>query len=119
MKYTFTIKDNKTFVSLYKKGKYTVGKNVAVYYRKNRSNRIGLGITTGKKVGNAVTRSRCRRIIRAAFRNCEEEFPKGYDYIVSARVGCGNAKSTHIESFFRGRVIPDVKKLANSNTKSK
>ncbi|MCM1380476.1 MAG: ribonuclease P protein component, partial [Muribaculaceae bacterium] len=61
MKITFTIKDNKTFVSLYKKGKYTVGKNVAVYYKKNRSNRIGLGIATGKKVGNAVTRSRCRR----------------------------------------------------------
>lgn len=111
MKYTVKIKENKTFVSLYKHGKYTVGKNVAVYYKKNRSGQTGLGITTGKKVGNAVTRSRCRRIIRAAFRNCEEEFPKGYDYIITARLGCGDAKSTHIEAFFRGRVIPAVKKL--------
>ena len=117
MKYTVKIKENKTFVSLYKHGKYTVGKNVAVYYKKNRSGQTGLGITTGKKVGNAVTRSRCRRIIRAAFKNCEEEFPKGYDYIITARPGCGDAKSTHIEAFFRGRVIPAVKKISNTNRK--
>lgn len=116
MKYTVKIKDNKTFVSLYKHGKYTVGKNVAVYYKNNRSGQTGLGITTGKKAGNAVVRSRCRRIIRAAFKNCEEEFPKGYDYIITARPGCGDVKSTHIEAFFRNKVIPAVKK-SNANRK--
>lgn len=117
MKYTVKIKENKTFFGAFKRGKYTVGKYVAVYYKKNRSGKTGLGISTGKKAGNAVTRSRCRRIIRAAFQNCEEEFPKGYDYIISARSGCGDAKSTQIEYFFRNKVIPAVKKHGTTNCK--
>lgn len=116
MKYTVKIKENKDFLSLYKKGKYTAGKNVVVYYKKNRTGRTALGITAGKKVGNAVTRSRCRRIIRAAFQSCEEDFPKGYDYVIMARPGCGDAKSTHIAAFLRGKVIPAVKSV---NTKRK
>ena len=115
MKYTVKIKDNKDFVTLYKKGKYTVGKFVAVYYKKNSKNRTGLGITTGKKIGNAVVRSRCRRIIRAAYYECENEFPKGYDYIISARADCKNAKSTDIAAFFRSRVIPTIKKSTENN----
>lgn len=117
MKYTVKIKENKTFVRLYKHGKYTVGKYVAVYYKKNRFGKTGLGITTGKKAGNAVTRSRCRRIIRAAFQKCEEEFPKGYDYIIAARPGCGDAKSTQIEYFFRNKVIPAMKKQGKTERK--
>lgn len=118
MRYTITIKENKDFVTLYKKGRFTSGKAVTVYYRKNPRGLTRLGITTGKKVGNAVTRSRCRRIIRAAFYRCD--FPKGYDYIVVARSGCGEVKSTNIENFFIGRVIPDIKKnIQKNNTKSK
>lgn len=117
MRYTNTIKENKDFVTLYKKGRFTSGKAVTVYYRKNPKGLTRLGITTGKKVGNAVTRSRCRRIIRAAFYRCD--FPKGYDYIIVARSACGEVKSTNIESFFIGKVIPDIKKNTQKNTKSK
>lgn len=117
MRYTITIKENKDFVTLYKKGRFTSGKAVTVYYRKNPKGLTRLGITTGKKVGNAVTRSRCRRIIRAAFYRCD--FPKGYDYIIVARSACGEVKSTNIESFFIGKVIPDIKKNTQKNTKSK
>ena len=120
MRYTITIKENKDFVTLYKKGRFTSGKAVTVYYRKNPRGLTRLGITTGKKVGNAVTRSRCRRMIRAAFYRCEESFPKGYDYIIVARSACGEVKSTNIESFFIGKVIPDIKKnTQKNNTKSK
>lgn len=116
MKYTVTIKENKDFLSLYKRGNYTAGKNVVVYYKKNRTGRTALGITVGKKVGNAVTRSRCRRIIRAAYQSCEEQLPKGFDYVIMARPGCGEAKSTHIAAFLRGKVIPAMK---SANTKRK
>ena len=115
MKYTVKIKENKDFVSLYKKGKFTVGKNVSVYYRKNNRNITRLGITTGKKIGNAVARSRCRRIIRAAYAACENEFPKGFDYVITARPDCCNAKSVDIELFFRKKAIPSIKSSMNSN----
>lgn len=114
MRYTAKIKENKDFLTLYKKGKYTSGKFVTVYYKKNYRNSTRLGITTGKKIGNAVVRSRCRRIIRAAYAACENEFPRGFDYVVVARPECGKAKSTEIEAFFRKKAVPVVKDMKNS-----
>lgn len=115
MKYTVKIKENKDFVTLYKRGKYTAGKYITVYYRKNNKGVTRLGITTGKKVGNAVIRSRCRRVIRAAYRACENDFPKGLDYIIVARSECGEARSTDVEDFLRNKAIPAIKKSVNSN----
>lgn len=113
MKKTAVIKENKDFLNLYKRGKYTAGKAVTVYYRRNPRGQTRFGITTGKKIGNAVVRSRCRRIIRAACRDCMEDFPKGYDYVIVARNGCGEVKSTNIAGFFKNKAIPAVRKTAD------
>lgn len=108
MKYTVTIKENKDFLNAYKRGGYSAGRAVTVYYRRNGRGKKRLGITTGKKVGNAVVRSRCRRIIRAAYRENEELFPRGFDYVIVARPGCGNCKSTQISSFLKNKALPSV-----------
>lgn len=108
MKYTVTVKENKDFQSAYRRGGYAAGKAVTVYYRRNGKGINRLGITTGKKSGNAVQRSRCRRIIRAAYRECEDLFPKGYDYIIVARPACAECKSTQISSFFKYKAVPSV-----------
>lgn len=119
MKYTIKIKENKDFVNLYKRGKFVAGKAVTIYYRKNRFGKTRMGITTGKKVGNAVTRSRCRRIIRAAYYANEEAFPKGFDYIIVARPACGECKSTQLSDFMRMKAIPEmVKSISNTNSKN-
>ena len=119
MKYTIKIKENKDFVTLYKRGKFVAGKAVTIYYRKNRFGKTRMGITTGKKVGNAVTRSRCRRIIRAAYYANEEAFPKGYDYIIVARPYCGECKSTQLADFMRMKAIPEMlKSISNTNSKN-
>ncbi len=119
MKYTIKIKENKDFVNLYKRGKFVAGKAVTIYYRKNRFGKTRMGITTGKKVGNAVTRSRCRRIIRAAYTANEASFPKGYDYIIVARPYCGECKSTQLADFMRMRAIPEMlKSISNTNSKN-
>ncbi len=119
MKYTVTVKENKDFLNAYKKGGYTAGRAVTVYYRKNGRGKNRLGITTGKKAGNAVQRSRCRRIIRAAFRENEELFPKGFDYIITARPGCADCKSTQISAFLKNKVIPSVERYSQKNKQSK
>lgn len=116
MKYTLVIKENKDFQNAYKRGGYAAGRAVTVYYRKNGKGVRRLGITTGKKAGNAVQRSRCRRIIRAAFRECEELFPKGFDYIIVARPECAGCKSTQISSFLRNKAVPAVIRSMQKNT---
>lgn len=108
MKYTFRLKSNKDFVSIYKKGKFIVGRNCVLYYRKNGRKFNRFGISVGKKVGCAVLRNRAKRVIRQAYRENEEMFPIGYDLVVTARAGAAQCKSYHISSFFKKRVIPAV-----------
>ena len=62
------IKKDREFKFLFRKGDSVVTDAFVCYAResKRRVNRIG--IVTGKKVGNAVKRSRARRVIREAFR---------------------------------------------------
>ena len=62
-----TLKDNRDFSRLYKRGKSFVSPVLVTYVMKNKNNNLRFGITTGKKVGKAVKRSRARRVIRAAY----------------------------------------------------
>lgn len=56
-----------------------------------------MGITTSKKIGNAVERNRCRRIIRAAFREISPMLNGGYDFVFVARTRTIKKKSTDIK----------------------
>ena len=85
------INQNRDFRRAYSKGKYAAHPLLVTYAVKNRTGETRLGITTSKKVGNAVQRNRARRIITAAFMPLEEQIKKGYDIVLVAR-----AKSTQI-----------------------
>ena len=76
MLYTEILNDNRDFLFLYKKGKFTSGKLAVIYVRKNKLGFNRLGITAGKKVGNAVCRNRAKRLIRQAYRENELDSDK-------------------------------------------
>ena len=57
-----------------------------------------MGITTSKKIGNAVERNRCRRVIRAAFREISPLIPGGFDFVFVARTKTKFIKSTKLKS---------------------
>ena len=80
-----TIKENREFSRMYKKGKSFVSPVLVTYIMKNRSHNLRYGITTGKKTGNAVKRSRSRRVIRASYYQLYPELKPGYDFIFVAR----------------------------------
>ena len=61
-----TLKDNRDFSGLYRRGKSFVGPVLVTYVLKNKSDNLRFGITTGKKIGKAVRRTRSRRVIREA-----------------------------------------------------
>lgn len=112
MLYTEILNNNKDFLTLYKKGKYIVSKVAVVYYRKNKMPFNRLGITAGKKIGNAVCRNRAKRVIRQAYRENEINMPIGYDFVIVARAvtGSGTVKSTQVSNFLKNRVIEELKK---------
>lgn len=96
MKILTKIKENRDFRRAYKKGKSFVSPYIAVYVTKNRSKNIRLGITAGKKIGNAVCRNRAKRVIYAAFRACVGEISSGYDFVIVARTRILSVKSTDV-----------------------
>jgi ribonuclease P protein component len=110
MVYTQILNDNKDFLTLYRKGKYIVSKVAVVYYRKNDLPFNRLGITAGKKVGNAVHRNRAKRIIRQAYRENELKLPVGYDFVIVARAitGNGEVKSTDISEFLGTQLVKEL-----------
>ena len=57
-----------------------------------------MGITTSKKIGNAVERNRARRIIRAAFRDNLPYLKNGYVFVFVARFRTKHLKSTDISA---------------------
>ena len=85
MKKCFTLKDNKDFSRLYRRGKSYVSPVLVTYISKNKTNNLRFGITTGKKVGKAVKRSRARRVIRAAYFELYPQIKSGYDFVFVAR----------------------------------
>ena len=90
-----TLRENKDFRTLYYRGRSQVHPALVTYVRKNRLGEPRVGITTGKKLGGAVQRSRCRRVIREAFR---PHYPhvEGWDIVFVARARLITMKSTQL-----------------------
>tara|TARA_B100001059_G_C17409060_1_gene367538 strand:- start:197 stop:529 length:333 start_codon:yes stop_codon:yes gene_type:complete len=62
----FTIKKRTTFVYIRDKGAFIRGKNINVQklINQNLDDKIGVGYTATKKIGNAVKRNKAKRIMR-------------------------------------------------------
>ena len=88
-----TLRENKDFRTLYYRGRSQVNPALVTYVRKNRLGVPRVGITTGKKLGKAVQRSRARRVIREGFRPLYESVG-GYDIVFVARPRLLMMKST-------------------------
>ena len=92
-----TLKENTDFTRTYYRGKSIANPALVVYSRKNGAGFCRAGITTSKKIGNAVERNRCRRVIRAAFRELSPQISGGFDFVFVARTRTKLIKSTQVK----------------------
>ena len=97
-----TITRNNDFRRAYNRGKSYVGYSVVVYVCKNRNAGTRVGITSSKKIGNAVQRNRARRVIRAAV---DAVVPKeglgNVDLILVARTSTAGQKSQQVAAVLK------------------
>lgn len=100
---TDTIKENREFRRAYHRGKCHASPALVTYVLKRRGF-LRIGITTGKKVGNAVARSRARRIIRAAWRAVLPEVCGSADIVFVARARTPMLKSTDLVPVIRAHL---------------
>ncbi len=109
------IKENHLYQKAYAKGKSAPGKYVAVYTLPDRQNHRyvkadpchrplnRLGLTTGKKIGGAVVRSRARRLMREAYRLIEDEGGLLYGnlIVIAARARIADASMQDVQKDLR------------------
>ena len=91
-----TLKANTDFRRAYMRGKSYTNPALVVYVIKNRAGICRMGITTSKKIGNAVQRNRARRVIREAFYQIDQPLHGSYDIVFVARTKTVRKKSTEI-----------------------
>lgn len=101
MKNTISLNENYRFKRLYKFGKKLVTPYIIIYYKKNNINCNRLGITTGRKIGCSVKRNRACRIIKEAYRLCEDDLPKNIDIVIVARQKAVYTKMQYIKKFLK------------------
>ena len=85
MLFTLKLNRNADFQRLYRLGAFCSLGSALLYVMPNQLPYNRLGITAGKKVGNAVMRNRAKRIIRAAYTEAEKLAPVGLDLVIVAR----------------------------------
>ncbi|MFQ9900289.1 MAG: ribonuclease P protein component [Ruthenibacterium sp.] len=93
---------NCEFARAYARGK-RMCTYVVLYVNKNRVGHTRVGLTASKKVGNAVTRNRARRVMRAALSEVLRGDVGRYDIVLVARGITPKLKST--------KLVPVLKKL--------
>lgn len=99
------LKENRDFRRAFARGKSFVASGVVIYVTKNRYNNVRLGITAGKKIGNAVSRNRAKRVITAAFRYCLPNLKAGYDIVVVARARVLSLKSNEVAVMLKKQLM--------------
>ena len=100
MKKAVTLKENREFRRMYQKGASAVGGGMVVYCRKNRLGRNRLGVVSSVKIGNAVTRNRCRRRLREVYRLHLGELKQGYDIVLVSRAKTAKAPWQELNDTF-------------------
>jgi ribonuclease P protein component len=118
MLFSIVLKDNKGFQRCFKSGRFCSCYFLTAYYVQNNSPQNKVGISVSKKVGNAVQRNRAKRIIRAAYRICEDKFPIGYDIVFVARPSVNDKKMQDVSGFFCKRLIDDMNTPSAKRKKS-
>ena len=97
MVFSESLKKNRDFQSVYKKGKSFANKYLVMYVLENNTNKNRLGISASKKVGNSVVRHRITRLVRESYRLHENIFNSGLDIVVVAKKNAASVGYQEIE----------------------
>lgn len=88
------LRGSENFSKVYSRGKSVGDRYVVIFYRENGLDHNRIAFLASKKVGNAVTRNRARRLMKESVRTLDEKISvdsirttdnTGYDIIFIAR----------------------------------
>lgn len=86
---------------MYRHGKSFVNKMVVLYVMpRSPKQPTRIGFVTGKKIGCAVERNRCRRLMKEVYRLHQFELKDGYDLVLIGRGYLKHARYEEAEKVF-------------------
>ena len=94
MEFSESLKKNKDFTVVYRRGVSKANRQLVMYIYHNNTDRNRIGISVSKKVGNSVVRHHLTRLIRESYRLNEEMFNSGLDIVVVVREAAASLTTT-------------------------
>jgi ribonuclease P protein component len=87
MKKAYRIKKNEEFQAVFKKGKSFANRQFVLYFMERKDlAHFRIGLSVGKRLGNAVLRNQVKRYLRQAFLELEQDIRNQYDIVIIARI---------------------------------
>lgn len=81
----FRLTRSEDFNQVKRDGKTFSNKFFKVILRPNQTSNLRFGFITGKSIGNAVTRNRCKRLMRASIQQISGSLQTGWDVVIIVR----------------------------------
>lgn len=98
MKKSFRVKAEKEFQNVFQTGRSKANRQFVIYQlEKPGQAHFRVGISCGKKIGNAVTRNAVKRKIRQALLELKPQLRNEVDFIVIARPGTANLSTEEVK----------------------
>lgn len=88
MRKSYRVKKEQDFQTVFEAGQSVANRNFVVYrLDKPGQKHFRVGLSVGKKVGNAVMRNQVKRYIRQSLTELKPALPQAVDFLVIARRG--------------------------------
>lgn len=96
------LRENRDFRRVFQRGQSTATQRLVLYWLDNREPTFRVGFSISKKVGNAVTRNRLKRQLRACFLTLADELEANRtDFVVICRQSAADATFSDLMSDLR------------------
>ncbi len=96
------LKKNVEFKKIYERGYSLSNRYLVLFFTKNYQTYTRVGFSTGKKIGNSVTRNRLRRLMKESFREYILYLSEGYDLVFMARMRMKDASYKDVQKAMWG-----------------
>lgn len=86
LKKSYRVKREKDFQAIFETGQNVANRKFVIYFLEKNQAHFRVGISVGKRLGNAVTRNAVKRKVRHVLIANQDKL-KNYDFVVIARKG--------------------------------